>query len=654
MMQFILYFLMIQFTYSQEIPVERFAAYPTYEIDSSANDGTIEVKILVNGDSIISMNDFTFYEYYQTNIVGLLSNFPAQEDMYYYFPFKLKISTNKLFLIQNSKRGMDSSNKTVQAFSSSMISVQTELQEIGKTLILVDELVYSNLESEINEYKDVLELCGINTEIRITPRAETFDAKKVQETKAIIEDFRKGIYLENIIIIGRVPYAMSGHYTPDGHTDESFGAWPTDLYYAINALNWTDKDSDTLDVLFKEHKNIAGDGKFDQGYIPNDIGSNIGRIDMFNLPAFSLSEFELIKRYLQKDIKFRKGEIIPKNNAVFDNGFADIYKEKIPTEAMMNYHSLFGKGKYEQKKTRNIMDKEEYLFYWGAASGGTNNLYDIIYTDEIANQNFNGVFNTLFGSRAVEWTTENNIMRAVIATEPMALTCRWGVRPFFYTFPMGVGKTIGFCHTYSSNNSSVMSNGSSNMLRTVHQTLLGDPTLKMYYPKQVKSFNVELVNNKFEFTWDNNANAIGYNIYYKDELNANLILLDTNWIKTNSFEVENSFGKNIVFVIKQIEKVVNNQGYYFEESMGVEFKFTTSVERDLDFSIYPNPTSQYLNFQNNVKNVKIINLIGLEVYFSEYPTNKIDLVNIGLESGVYLVSFELNGKQYYEKIILSN
>lgn len=653
MIYFILYFLLIQFTFSQEIEMKRFASYPTFEIDSSANDGTISVKVTANGDSIININNFDFYEGFSLKLVAQINNLYAPIDTY--FPnINIKVTDKKLFLIQNSRRGLDSAKKTVKAFSTSMISVQTELQKIGNTLILVDELVYSNLESEIKEYRDVLELCGINTEIRITPRAETFDAKKVQETKAIIDNFKENVILENIIIIGRVPYAMSGHYTPDGHTDESFGAWPTDLYYGINSTNWTDNDSDTMDILFKEHKNLVGDGKFDQGYIPNDVRVNIGRIDMYNLPAFSLSEFDLIKRYLQKDIKFRKGEILPKNNAVFENGFEDVYQEKFPTEAMINYHALFGKGGYEEKKTRNIMDKEEYLFYWGAASGGTNNLYDVIYTDEIANQSFNGVFNTLFGSRAVEWTTEDNILRSVIASEPMALTCRWGVRPFFYTFPMGVGKSIGFCHTYSANNTLVMSNGSANMFRTVHQTLLGDPTLKMYYPKQVKNFKVDLVNNKFEFNWDNNSKAIAYNIYYKDEHNKKLNLINSNWIKTNSFEIENNFGKNIVFVIKQIEKVVNNQGYYFEESMGVEFKITTSVDRKKNFSVFPNPTSQYLNFQNNVNNIKILNLLGVEVYSTIYPSNKLYLINIGLKSGIYLVTYELNGKQYFEKIILSN
>jgi hypothetical protein len=200
--------------------MKRFASYPTFEIDSSANDGTISVKVTANGDSIMSMNDFNINENFYGKLVAQISDLYAAEDFTFPAPIKLFVHTNKLFIVNNSKRGLDSSKKTVQAYATSMISVQTELQKIGNTLILVDELVYSNLESEIKEYRDVLELCGINTEIRITPRAETFDAKKVQETKAIIDNFKENEILENIIIIGRVPYAMSGHYTPDGHTDE--------------------------------------------------------------------------------------------------------------------------------------------------------------------------------------------------------------------------------------------------------------------------------------------------------------------------------------------------------------------------------------------------------------------------------------------------
>jgi len=653
MITLLLFLLSVYSLNSQEIPAERYASNPFYQIDSSSNDGKISIKVGVTGDSVFNLNRISIFERFNEKLVAEIQDLYAVEDWYFPSAMALHISKNKLFLLSNQKYGLDSANNSIVSDGVILISVQTELQEIKKTLILVDDYVFSNLESEILEYKEVLALNGISSDIRITPRSESFNAKKVQETKAIIEKYEEDNSFENIIIIGRVPYAMSGHYTPDGHKDESFGAWPTDLYYAIREGKWTDEDNDTLDVMFAEHKNLASDGKFDEGYIPKDVSINIGRIDMYDLPYFNKNELELIKAYLNKSIKFRKG-LVEVDGGVFDNGFEDVYKEKFVTEPIINYNALFGEGNYTNKRTRYIMDDEKYLFYWGAAPGGTNSIFDVIYSEEISNQNFNGVFNTLFGSRAVEWTVENNIMRSVIASEPMALTCRWGVRPFYYTFPMGVGKTIGFCHTLSTNGVINNSNSSSNMLRTIHQTLLGDPTLKMYYPKQVEDFFVEYKNNTYKLTWKNKEDAIGYNVYFRDSNTPEYTLLNEGWIRTNDYEVESDFGKNLTFLVKQIEKVENNQGYYFEESMGTKFEFATSVKLATENIIYPNPTSQFVNFKYNVKNIRILNLVGETVYQLDKFTKIIDLKSAGLANGIYLLSYEFEGNINIEKIILNN
>ncbi len=560
----------ISFLNSNDLPIERYVVYPDFEIDSNYSETSNLIKLKVKEDDFFQFFDIKIYDSFTQNEIYSINNQIHNIELPFQYP---KITD--LITIRYHQYATDTADLIHNAYGYRCLSTQNNLQEIGKTLILVDYKIEKEIKNELNDYIHTLEKSGIKCDIKRTHRAETFDAKKVQQTMSIVQEYHKlNPDLENIIIIGRVPFALSGHYTPDGHRTESFGAWPTDLLYGAGAkASWTDNDNDTTPPpsFFPWHHNLKGDGKFDQGYIPNNISLNIGRIDMYDLTYFEESESELIKRYFEKNKKFRTGEIIVENNAILDDGWGNSFRERFATEAILNYNAIFGENNFINKKSRNIMAHESYLFFWGGASGGPTSIFDIVYSEEIAKTEFKGVFNIVFGSRAMEWSVENNIMRAIIASEPLALTCRWGIRPFFYTFPMGVGKTIGFCHTLSVNNTIYQSNGLQSFNRTVHQTLIGDPTLKMYYPKQITFKSVTKTSNKYNFEWDLDDQAVAYNIYYKDITNKHYKLLNDGWIRENIFEIEKEFDGNISFLLKKVEKIENSQGYYFDESIGSEW-----------------------------------------------------------------------------------
>lgn len=638
--------LLISVIKSQEM--KEFYIYPDYTLDTNENFDNYRLNLNFTKDSTISYVSGSIYDFQKTTIVSQFDDKMIIENTSQAIDYSKNI---ELAMLSLSKYSSDTSKKYT-AYGYRLISRQNKLQNIGKTLLLVDEMIYSEIKPELENYIDILKLSGIDCEFRLAPRSEVFNPKKAAETKDIVKSYyNTNKALENIIIIGRVAFAMSGHYTPDGHTDESFGAWPTDLYYSTLGGTWTDVESDTNNpFLFPYHKNIAGDGKFDNGYLPQNVKFNVGRIDMYNLTFFKESEVELLKRYFRKDINFRKGLVRPKNNAIMDYGFGDGYIEKFPTEAMINYSAIFGDENYVWKKARNVMEQEEYLFFWGAAPGAVDNIYDIVYAEEISNQSFNSVFTTVFGSRACEWASQNNIMRSIIASEPMALTSRWGCRPFYYTFFLGVGKTIGECHSFSANGT-MESNGSITMNRTVHQTLLGDPTLKMYYPDMPSNFEISKSENTYLFSWQNNPKSFAYNIYYKDNTHQFYTLLNSDWIRNNKFEIQNNFAGEPEFILKSIQKVENNQGYYFEESIGVRGDKFNYIDDNINIHIYPNPTNEEINFGRNVSYLQITNLLGEIVFENTNTFNKINLKDLNLNEGVYFINYKLNNSIFTEKII---
>ena len=365
--------------------LKKFYTYPEFTIDTNNNLENYQLNLTLKKDTLLNYISTTIYNLYNGNTI-VLADLQLSENKVWNCDYPKNIELGLLKL----ERSSTDTNQKINAYGYKLISRQNKIQYVGKTLILVDEMIYPEIRPELEKYIDILKLSGINCDFRLAPRSEDFNPKKVIETKDIIVSYYNTHNdLENIIIIGRVAFAMSGHYTPDGHTDESFGAWPTDLYYGTIGGNWTDFESDTNNpFLFSYHKNIAGDGKFDNGYLPQSVVFNVGRIDMYNLTFFKESEVELLKRYFQKDINFRKGQVRPSNNAIMDYGFDDGYIERFPTEAMINYSAIFGENNYVWKKSRQIMDSEEYLFFWGAAPGAVDNIYDIVYAEDIAKQNF--------------------------------------------------------------------------------------------------------------------------------------------------------------------------------------------------------------------------------------------------------------------------
>lgn len=102
-----------------------------------------------------------------------------------------------------------------------------------------------------------------------------------------------------VFIIGHVTIPYSG--TWNDHSDHTV-AWTCDGYYGFtNKMPWTD----TNNVA----DNGFNDGKFDLNFLPGIPDFAVGRVDFSRLPVFSgLGEVDLIKRYLQKDFRFRRGE----------------------------------------------------------------------------------------------------------------------------------------------------------------------------------------------------------------------------------------------------------------------------------------------------------------------------------------------------------
>ena len=124
------------------------------------------------------------------------------------------------------------------------------------------------------------------------------------------------------------------------------------------------------------------------------------------------------------------------------------------------------------------------------------------------------VFTLLFGSYFGDWDSQNNFLRAQLATPSFTLASAWAGRPYWIPHHMGLGETIGFAARVTQNNAGSLysANYGTNW---VHIALMGDPTLRLHpVPHRLPS---SLSSNRtagIDLAWTPSPDAVaGYHVY---------------------------------------------------------------------------------------------------------------------------------------------
>lgn len=206
------------------------------------------------------------------------------------------------------------------------LEVSSSIEDSSMVLILVDSLAAQSLGQELLRYRQDLAADSYGSILVEVPRAEQFDPAKVVATKKIIMEHYNQLKsrLKLITLIGRVPVAYSGNIAPDGHSDH-VGAWPCDLYYGHTRENiWTDNIiSSSSGAIRPANLNFPSDGKYDQSMISTAYPTTIpvGRIDLYSMPQFEKTEFELLKDYLDRNHNYRIGNTSITKRGLIDDNF---------------------------------------------------------------------------------------------------------------------------------------------------------------------------------------------------------------------------------------------------------------------------------------------------------------------------------------------
>ena len=505
--------------------------------------------------------------------------------------------------------------KTGNSSAYGYINVAIELPEISNRgiLILVVENTFignTNFDNAIDQTIEDIKNDGWFV--------ERIDVNRNDDVSTIKTQI-KNIYNQNtsitkaVYIIGHVPVAYSGVLNPDGHSDH-LGAWSSDSYYADMNGNWTDVSANNTSAAQTRNHNIPGDGKFDQ-FTVGACELQIGRVDFSNMTTFSLSEEELLIKYLNKAHSYKTKQFTAVERALIVDNFTT-YPEGFASSGYRNFSTMFSASNISNVANfRSTLNNNSYMWSFACGAGSFSSCFNVGSTSNFASDSLQTIFSMLFGSYFGDWDSDNNLLRAIIA-QGQTLNSVWAGRPHWQVHHMALGQNIGFGEKLTQNNSSsyFVSNLTSQFARMITISLMGDPTTRMHYITPPSNLLVINNNNTADLSWLASPDSIlGYNIYRIDgsvytKVNSNLV--------TGTVFSDNSIlnGGIITYVVKAVNLKTSASGSYYNQSLGIRdnASFTVnSLEMSINkIKLYPNPAND--NLFINGENIKRYSLFSID------------------------------------------
>ena len=564
--------------------------------------GTITLTTTANTYSDTTVTSGTQYEYFLEQDLSAAQNFSGNA--------------------AGPARGILSTGNT-QAFGYICAGINLpRIDNRGKLLLLVDSTMSGPLATEIAQLQQDLAGDGwtvitsnlprqtVDPATALTGTIGTKRLNELQSVKNIIKTAYTGdpTNVKQVFILGHLPVPYSGYTNPDVHSDH-IGAWPSDAYYADMTGTWTDTSVNVTGAGIPNYdfrnSNVPGDGKFDQDTIPNaNPQLQVGRVDLSNMnlaPSTSVSETELLRRYLNKDHQYR-----------FKLGpYANIQQKALAQEwwASPSTPALGAPEDLEQTTDailgRNLAASPNvdyysgtiwsqycithptntYLFgycegagnYQGAQGGGS--------TTDIGSKPSPVVFTGAFGSYFGDWDVHDNYLRAFLAGNAagnsLGLTSFWASRPGWITYPLAMGATWGeVTQTSQAATTSLYpilgTDAELNYSQFVHghyMGLLGDPSLRLYQVQPPQNVRAQSSGGSVTLTWDATtepaASVLGYLVFRSTSTTGPFTLLTTSPISATTYtDATATVGTTYTYMVKTLKLQNPNGGTFQNESQG--------------------------------------------------------------------------------------
>lgn len=496
--------------------------------------------------------------------------------------------------------------RTASGFSGNgYINAGIEIPETawrGKLILMVDSQFIGSLANELTRLVKDIEGDGWQV-----IRHDVLRTGSVTHVKDLIvsDYYADSIPVKAVFLVGHVPVPYSGNINPDGHGDH-LGAWPADAYYADVDGTWTDNLVTSTTLSPPRTQNVPGDGKFDQNLVPTDLELQVGRVDFYDMPAFSLSETQLLKNYLDKDHDYRKKNFSTSKQAVIDDNFGYFSGEAFAASGFKNFGPLVGNANVSAADYFTSMSSGAYQWSFGCGGGTYVSAGGVGSTTNFAGSNLNGVFTLLFGSYFGDWDSQNNFLKAPLA-QGKILTSVWSGRPHYQFHHMALGENIGYSVLLTQNNPGGLYFASPTGIsgRWVHNALMGDPTLRNDVVAPVANVVANKAGRHCHITWTASPESglTGYNIYRKTDTSEIYTKINNSPVSGTTYTDLCLYHVGVyTYMVRALKLEQTPSGSYYNLSEGIADTAYNAVGVDVQAAFSYTNAGQFIVVNNSSTN----------------------------------------------------
>jgi hypothetical protein len=420
------------------------------------------------------------------------------------------------------------------------------------------------------------------------------------------------------------------------------------------------------------------------------------------MPSFTQGETELLRSYLNRDHMYRTGFLPMVSRGLVDDNFLWLDGENPGQNGWRNFPPLVGYDSVSARDWMTELSKSSYLWAYGCGGGSPRTCGGIGTTDSLVKYPMNVIFTELFGSWFGDWNFQDDIMRAILCSDPPGLTACWAGRPSWYFHHMAMGIPIGFSHLISQNNYSPSQysqplylpneyfinqppyTGSqagfwSNQLAPgfVHMALMGDPTLTMYMGVVQQPNNLSVVQpagQKVNISWEKptGPDVDGYNVYSSLSQNGPFNKINKTMIIDTKFTDSTLHEGQVYYMVRAVKLQETFSGSFYNQSQGViKNAIITGVNDnkvyEFSLSAAPNPATDHVNISLSLDNesnvqIDIYNVNGMRINhiadialasgLHQFVWNLTNMYNARVTAGVYFIKVTTGEKASMTKVIV--
>lgn len=442
----------------------------------------------------------------------------------------------------------------------------------GRILIVIDSTYKISLSNKIIEFENDLIGDGWSTKKIYVQNNETRNNVRDRIGYWYQQDQENS---KGVVLIGHIPIYPTGNINPDGHNQIP---WPADSYYGDMSNYWSS-------------------GRVT---IASNIELFVGRIDFYGVNKDSehilfpgKTQRDLIYDYLNKLHQFKNHQYVPENRALIKDNLWDA--GPISESHYRNVGTLFPSSSITElthvpldysgtskSEVLNAMSEPEGWIMGFFAGGGTydgvNDGHGVWGTGTVFDFSTipcNVIFTSYVGSYIGNWEGSTypmeygNFLKVALLSGKTLITCFNGL-PNWTFHNMGMGEPIGYSMKETVNNYLTnlypRENGEwqAQPYTTIHLSLLGDPTLRMFYIPSPTNFIIKNSNGDKCFSWNSVSEVEGYNVYSLDTNNVPT-KLNSSIITETSFQTYSNASK---FMVRAV-KTNSNNGTYKNMSIGL-------------------------------------------------------------------------------------